>query len=182
MKVIENKHFFEGELRAPRPSAAYQWDGQMWVLDNAKQAELLAQYKQKLCKQVDIESEEVCQKFIGTVGRMAEYALTAAEAQAYKDANYRGIPAPAVKSWADAKQYGYQHATETILARVAIWEQMLYSIRDIRLKGKEVIRQASDEHSATAQAQGVFEKFNDILDTLAPKSTDSRKVVNQDFI
>lgn len=101
-----------------------------------------------LLDRIDAVADAAHKRTQGNEPRLAEYQRAAAEAQAFKDAGYKGEAPPAVRSWAEAKGWDGQQAADSILAKAAACEQALYAIRDARLKGKEAVRQASDETAA----------------------------------
>lgn len=134
------------------PSAAHRWSGNAWLLDLEKQMEQLVTAKAALCRDVDAEADAARRAIVGDPLRVVEYERAAAEAQAYKNAGYRGDLPPAVASWAEAKGWDGQQAADNILAEAAAWNAALYGLRSLRLKGKEAIRAAIDQSAAQATA------------------------------
>lgn len=112
--------------------------------------------KTKLVRQIDLAADMARLTIAGDPLRVVEYERAALEAQAYKAAGYIGSVPPAVKSWADAKGWSGQQAADNILAEAAAWNQALYGIRDMRLKGKETVRNAVDEAAAQAAAEAII--------------------------
>lgn len=153
MKVVENLLSYDGELRPPQPSSAHIWDGKDWVFDIAQQENQLENMKSDLCRNIDISADTARLAIVGDPLRVSEYERAAAEAKAYKDANYQGTVPPAVKSWAEAKGWPDNRAADDIITEADAWNRSLYAIRDIRLKGKEAIRNAADEAAAQSAAE-----------------------------
>ncbi|MDH0343606.1 hypothetical protein [Chromobacterium haemolyticum] len=113
---------------------------------------VLGELQEQLLRDIDVATDVARNETLGSELRLAEYQRAAAEAQAFKDAGYKGEAPPAVRSWAEAKGWDGQQAADSILAKAAACEQALYAIRDARLKGKEAVRQASDETAARTAA------------------------------
>lgn len=110
----------------------------------------LAELQEQLLREIDAAADSTRSVTLGSEPKLAEYQRAAAEAQAFKDAAYKGEAPPAVRSWAEAKGWDGQQAADSILAKAAACEQALHAIRDVRLKGKEAVRQAADETAACA--------------------------------
>lgn len=113
----------------------------------------------ELCRRIDTVADAARLAIAGDPLRVVEYERAATEAQAYKDAGYTGTAPPAVKSWADAKNWDGQRAADNILIEAAVWNQALYGIRDMRLKGKEAVRNTADEATAQASADAVISQI-----------------------
>lgn len=160
MRIVEDLLSYDGELRPLRPSDAHVWDGDAWVLDVLRQAELLELLKGDLCRAIDAAADAARLAIAGDPLRVTEYERAAAESQVYKDAGYSGTVPPTVKSWAEAKRWSSQQAADNILAEAAAWNQALYSIRDMRLKGKEAVRQSADEAAAQIAADSVIAQIH----------------------
>lgn len=74
-----------------------------------------------------------------------EYEKAAAEAQAFKDADYPADACPrSVAAWAINGRTPRQ-AADSILAEAAAYAEALYQIRETRLQAKELIRKAMAE-------------------------------------
>lgn len=129
-------------------------NGQPVVVDQL--AISFAELQVRLCLQIDKESDSARLAIAGDPLRVVEYERAAIEAQAYKDAGYSGTVPPTVKSWAEAKRWSGQQAADNILAEAAAWNQALYGIRDMRLKGKEAVRSSVDNAAAQAAADAVI--------------------------
>ncbi|WP_156039003.1 hypothetical protein [Chromobacterium haemolyticum] len=124
----------------------------------------LAELQEQLLREIDAAADTTRSVTLGSEPNLAEYQRAAAEAQAFKDAGYKGEAPPAVRSWAEAKGWDGQQAADSILAKAAACEQALYAIRDARLKGKEAVRQASDE---TAARTATYEAVSQLLQLAA---------------
>lgn len=153
MRVVENLLSYDGELRPLQPSSAHVWDGKDWVFDIAQQEKQLEQLKSDLCQNIDMSADTARLSIVGGPLRVSEYERAAAEAKAYKDANYQGTAPPTVKSWAEAKGWPDNRAADDIITEADAWNRVLYVIRDIRLKGKEAIRNATNEAAAQYVAE-----------------------------
>lgn len=145
-----------GATDQPFPSPAHTWKNGAWVEDAIKKTELLAKTKSALCLEVDAVADVARLAIAGDPLRVVEYERAASEASTYRDAGYTGPVPPSVKSWADAKGWSGQQAADNILAEAAAWNQALYGIRDMRLKGKEAVRSAADIAAAQAAAGAVI--------------------------
>lgn len=119
-------------------------------------APALNDIKACLCKQIDDMADSARLAIAGDPLRVVEYERAAAEAQTFKDAGYAGAVPMAVKSWAEAKNWDGQQAADNILTEAAAWNQALYGIRDMRLKGKESVRGSADDSAAQAAANAII--------------------------
>ncbi|MDE1715514.1 hypothetical protein PWG14_23920, partial [Chromobacterium amazonense] len=82
------------------------WDEyEAWLAQgNAPQPkESLDQLRQRLLFSLDAAADAASQPYAGSELRALEYRQAAAEAQAYKDAGYKGDAPAGVQAWADAK-------------------------------------------------------------------------------
>ncbi|MBM2885670.1 hypothetical protein JFK97_14835 [Chromobacterium phragmitis] len=121
------------------------WDEyEAWLAQgNAPQPkESLDQLRQRLLFSLDAAADAASQPYAGSELRALEYRQAAAEAQAYKDAGYKGDAPAGVQAWADAKGLSGKDAADGILAKAMAAEQALAAIRAVRLKAKEAVRNA----------------------------------------
>ncbi|WP_454875883.1 phage tail protein [Pseudomonas farris] len=140
MNVIQELHQFEDGLRPAQPSAAHYWDGEKWVLDAAKIAELEQQETEHLCAKVDAAADKSRIALAGDPLKAMEYAQAAVDAQAYKDAGYPKKDVPlAVSAWV-IKGRTAKQAAEQILNKAAQLSDNLLTLRTLRLKAKTQIR------------------------------------------
>lgn len=119
----------------------------------------IPQLKDRLCHQIDDTADLARLAIAGDPLRVIEYERAALEAQAYKDADYTGTVPPAVNSWAEAKGWSGQQAADNILVEAASWNKALYGLRDMRLKGKETVRNAADIVATQAAADAVINQI-----------------------
>jgi hypothetical protein len=90
---------------------------------------------------------------VGDPLRAVEYDRAAAEAQAFKAADYQGSVPPMVAAWAINGRTA-QQAADDILHEAAQFSGALVQLRTTRLKAKELIR--------TAMQAGDIEQAQDI--------------------
>ncbi|WP_199154414.1 hypothetical protein [Chromobacterium sp. ASV23] len=103
----------------------------------------LQQVQERALQQLDGAADEAGLSLQGSAVRQIEYRQAAAEAQAYKDAGYKGDAPAGVQAWADAKGLSGKDAADGILAKAMAAEQALAAIRAVRLKAKEAVRNAT---------------------------------------
>jgi hypothetical protein len=140
MNVIQELHQFEDGLRPAQPSAVHDWDGEKWVLDAVKVAQLEQQETERLCAKVDAAADKARIALAGDPLKAIEYAQAAVDAQAYKDAGYPKKDVPmAVSAWV-VKGRTAKQATEQILSKAAQLSDNLLTLRTLRLKAKTQIR------------------------------------------
>ncbi|MBN3005000.1 hypothetical protein JW897_14725 [Chromobacterium alkanivorans] len=141
---------------------------------------LLSELQEQWLRDIDAATETTRSAIFGSEPRLAEYQRAAAEAQAFKDAGYKGEAPPAVRSWAEAKGWDGRQAADSILAKAAACEQALYAIRDARLKGKEAVRQAADEAAARAAADEAVSRLQQLAagDFAAAPETEAGRAGN----
>lgn len=126
----------------------------------------LDQIRADLCARIDHEADAARLKIAGDPLRVIEYQKAEEEAAAYKAAGYTGTVPPMVLSWAEAKGWTAQQATDDILTVAAAWRQALYSLRDIRLKGKESVKTAADDAGANTTADSTSGQIAAVLAAL----------------
>lgn len=98
-----------------------------------------------LCASIDTAADAARLAVAGDPLRAVEYEKAAAEAQAFKDADYPADACPrSVAAWAINGRTPRQ-AADSILAEAAAYAEALYQIRETRLQAKELIRQAMAE-------------------------------------
>ena len=155
MIVIQELHQIDGELRLPQPSAAHDWDGEKWVLDDDKQAALDMQETERLCAKVDAAADDARTALAGDPLKAMEYAQAAADAQAYQDAGYPKKEVPlSVAAWV-AKGRSAKQAAEQILSKAYQLTDHLLALRTLRLKAKAQIRaQAAKGNMDLARSAG----------------------------
>ncbi|CAI8864097.1 phage tail protein [Pseudomonas zeae] len=155
MIVIQELHQIDGELRLPQPSAAHDWDGEKWVLDDDKQAALDMQETERLCAKVDAAADDARTALAGDPLKAMEYAQAAADAQAYQDAGYPKKEVPlSVAAWV-AKGRSAKQAAEQILSKAYQLTDHLLALRTLRLKAKAQIRaQAANGNMDLARSAG----------------------------
>lgn len=112
--------------------------------------------KETFCRSIDSVADAARLAIAGDPLRVVEYERAAAEAKAYQDAGYTGTVQPTVQSWAEAKGWTGKQAADDILAEADAWNTALYGLRDMRLKGKEAVRQADSVAAAQAAADTVI--------------------------
>lgn len=108
---------------------------------------------------IDAAADAAYTRIAGSAGRVAEYERAFAEASAYKDSGYAGAAGQAVVSWAQAKNWTNQQATDDIIAAKAVFDGALYGIRSIRLNGKEAVRAAATAEAKDAAAAAVVSQL-----------------------
>ncbi|QOK96828.1 phage tail protein [Ralstonia pseudosolanacearum] len=150
-----------------RPSSAHVWTAGKWVEDAQLKAALLVALRQRLCDQLDAAADVVRLAVVGDPLRVVEYQRAAEEAQAYQAAGYAGDVPLTVKSAADATGSTARAAADEILAMHGAWNKAMYDIRARRLAGKEDIRKAVSESTASAAAERALASVRGVLASLA---------------
>ncbi|QEL57051.1 hypothetical protein [Chromobacterium paludis] len=135
---------------------------------------MLTQMKIEICIRLDASADAASQPYAGSELRALEYQRAAAEAQAYKDAGYKGDAPAGVRAWADAKGLSGKDAADGILAKAMAADQALAAIRAIRLKGKEAVRAAASLDAVQAAADGALAQLQAVAagtpDAAAPQA------------
>lgn len=106
-----------------------------------------------LCAKIDEAADTARRAVAGDPLRAVEYDRAAAEAQAFKDADYQGTVPPMVAAWAINGRTA-QQAADDILREAAEYSGALVQLRTTRLQAKELIR--------TAMQAGDIEQAQDI--------------------
>ncbi|UTH76094.1 hypothetical protein [Chromobacterium sp. IIBBL 290-4] len=156
MKIIQDLLAYDGELRPVQPSPDHIWDGAAWQFSAERQIAALTQMKTEIGIRLDAAADAAGQPYAGNELRAWEYQRAAADAQAYKDAGYKGDAPASVQAWADAKSLSGKDAADGILAKAMAADQALAAIRAIRLKGKEAVRNATSLDAVQAAADSAL--------------------------
>lgn len=140
MKVIQELHHYEDELRPAPPSPAHVWDDGQWILSEENAAELLRIEGERLCAGIDRAADNARRTLAGDPLRAIEYQQAALQAQAFRDEGYpkKAVP-PAVAAWV-VKGRTARQATDQILAKAAEFDSNLLALRELRLTAKAQIR------------------------------------------
>lgn len=96
---------------------------------------------EELCQRIDTAADSARRAVAGDPLRAVEYDRAAAQAQAFKDADYQGTVPPMVAAWAISGRTP-QQAADSILAEAAQYNGALVQLRTVRLQAKELIRAA----------------------------------------
>ncbi|MFJ2282818.1 phage tail protein [Pseudomonas sp. NPDC087803] len=140
MIVIQELHQIDGELRPAQPSVAHDWNGEQWVVNPEKVAQLEQQEAERLCARVDATADSARIALAGDPLKAMEYAQAAADAQAYQDAGYPKKEVPlSVAAWV-VKGRTAKQAAEQILSKADQLTDHLLTLRTLRLKAKNQIR------------------------------------------
>lgn len=162
MKVIQELHQYEDELRPPAPSTSHIWEDGAWVLTEEHAAELSSQDAERLCTRVDVAADSARRLLTGDPLRALEYQQAALEAQAFKDQGYPKKAVPlAVAAWV-VKGRTARQAADQILAKAAEFEANLLALRELRLKAKAQIR----AHVAKGKADQAIQAADEVLAVL----------------
>ena len=97
---------------------------------------------------IDADTDAIYGACIGN--RATEYKVAEDEAKAYETNNYAGAAPQSVASWATAKGWTANQATDDILATANQWRGAQASIRANRLARKEQVRTASNQAAVEA--------------------------------
>ncbi|MHC8390576.1 phage tail protein [Pseudomonas sp. MDT2-39-1] len=140
MKVIQELHQFEDELRPAQPSAAHGWDGEKWVVDASMVAMLEQQKCAELCARIDAVADSTRKTMAGDPLRAMEYTQAAADAQAFVEEGYPKKAVPlSVSAWV-VKGRTARQAADQIIAKATQFNEGLLTVRTLRLKAKEQIK------------------------------------------
>lgn len=157
MKVIQDCHQINGELLPAQPSDVHRWDGEQWILDPEKQAERLQQEGQRLMSAIDNAADAARRLVAGDPLRAVEYERASVEAQNFKDAGYPEAEIPrSVAAWAINGRTARQ-AADDIIVEADAYLEVLYQLREVRLRAKDQVRALVAEGDITA-AQELAEK------------------------
>lgn len=147
---------------SPRPEIGWGYDGATFTPPAAPAAPTV----EELCAKIDSEADAARLKIAGDPLRVVEYQRAETEAKTFAAVGYTGTVPPTVESWADAKGWTAQEATDDILRASAAWNDALYAFRGIRLKGKEAVKAAA-EPDRQAAADAAIAQINAVLAQVA---------------
>ncbi|MCP2070759.1 UNVERIFIED_ORG: hypothetical protein J2Y77_000195 [Pseudomonas lini] len=159
MKVIQELHHYDDELRPAPPSAAHIWEDGRWVLSEGNSAEWLRIEGERLCAKVDAAADGARRALAGDSLRALEYQQAAREAQAFKDEGYPKKAVPLAVSAGVVKGRTARQAAEQILAKAAEFDSNLLALRELRLKAKAQIH----AHLAKGKADFATKAADDVL-------------------
>jgi cytochrome P450 len=150
MRVIQDVHQIDGELRPPSPSQAHVWRDGQWEHDPVRHSELMQKEFQRLSASIDMAADTARREVVGDPLRALEYDRAANDAQVFKDAGYLANAAPrSVAAWAIGERTVRQAADE-ILREADAYIEVLYCLRETRLQAKEALRSLMAEGDTTA--------------------------------
>lgn len=121
----------------------------------------------QLCSAIDAEADAARQAVVGDPLRIVEYERAAAEATVYKASDYSGEVPASVMSWAEAKGWTARQSCDDILTAATAFNAALYQLRDIRLKGKEAVRNSDDDAAAKTIADAAIAQIRAAVTGLA---------------
>jgi hypothetical protein len=143
-----------GKFANPQPDLAEEWLAE----DDAELQPGPEQTTADLCQRIDNAADRARRAVAGDPLRAVEYDRAAAQAQAFKDADYQGTVPPMVAAWAINGRTA-QQAADDILHEAAQYTGALVQLRTTRLQAKELIRtamQAGDiEHAQDIAAETI---------------------------
>jgi len=126
----------------PCPSLNHRWDGDDWVYDGSLEAANRQALARRLCGDIDKAADTARQTMLGDPLRALEYERAAAEAADFQKAGYPDDKVPrTVAAWALNGRTARESA-DGIIAEAAIYTEVLYRIREVRLHGKEAVRKS----------------------------------------
>lgn len=159
MRVIQELHQYDDELRPVSPSPAHTWEDGQWVLSEEKAAELRRVEGERLCDKIDATADSVRRALAGDPLRAMEYRQAALDAQVFRDEGYPKKAVPlAVSAWV-VKGRTARQAADQILAKAAEFDSNLLALRELRLKAKAQIR----AHVAKGQSDLAKATADDVL-------------------
>lgn len=101
--------------------------------------------KSEALAKINLDDNKIYADVIGN--KTTEYLDAAIEAKAYKAAGYPATVGEddysLVKSWAKAKRWTLQQATDDIISQEIAWKAAAKLIRDYRLQAKEDVKRAT---------------------------------------
>jgi hypothetical protein len=139
--ALENGRVIETEVPDGFTPSGYTWNGSA-VVANVPDPAILAAAKAAFIIKVDADVDAIYRDAIGN--RTTEYTLANADAVAFKAAGYTGTVPSSVQSWATAKGWTAQAATDDMLATASDWLGAQVTMRAARLLRKEQARVAAD--------------------------------------
>lgn len=121
--------------------------------------ETLDEVKVQTMNKIDIEADALRIFFAVDALRAIEYQLAYSEAKAFKVAGYAGTVPMTVSSWAEANGRSAQDAADDIISIGDKWYGLIYLIRDIRLRAKAFVKNAT----AIADCNGKLEEVKQVF-------------------
>ncbi|WP_054888419.1 hypothetical protein [Pseudomonas sp. NBRC 111118] len=103
---------------------------------------------QVACGQIDQAADIARASIVNDPLRALEHERAASEARTFRQSGYSGETPPYVKAWAEAADLEPQAAADSILAKADAWDQVLLTIRGVRLKGKQEALKAITHNAA----------------------------------
>ena len=124
---------FSGRPR--QPSSVHEWDGTKWVVDEGKQATLLAEQREKWIKAIDDKATAIYSVWTRFE---AEYNARKAAAEAFTAANYEGEPSIYITSFAVPAGLDNKTASEIILQQAAGLQKLQDHLAALRMRKYEL--------------------------------------------
>ncbi|KGQ39967.1 hypothetical protein [Gallibacterium anatis] len=118
-----------------RPSQLHDWDGEKWVLNQQRQAELANEKRQQLIDSIDNTAAQYLDKWTRFT---SEYDARESAALAYQSADYQGEASVFITGFAQAAGLDLRTATELILKQAVQLRTTLEQMSVLRMRKYEL--------------------------------------------
>lgn len=151
-----------GATDLPRPDTQHVWKDGAWTLDATLQAAAEAATRAELCTQIDNAVSAIYTRYTRFSD---EYTLRLSQAQAYKDAGYKGTVPDQVAAYATPAGVTAQAAADLIIAQAAALSAAIAQLGVLRMRKYEV-KAAATLADAEAIATSVLAAISAVSDAL----------------
>ena len=110
---------------------------------------------------IELIADTVRSNAVGSAVKAFEYLFTEQEALKFKESGYIGEVPSCIRVWADVEELSVQEATDNILYTSARYKELLFAIRDVRLRAHKAIK-----NSTIDNIEEVFTTYSNMLKSL----------------
>ena len=132
--VNQDSYYLNGKVEV-KPSSLHDWDGEKWVLNQQRQAELANEKRQQLIDSIDNTAAQYLEKWTRFT---SEYEARESAALAYQSADYQGEASVYITGFAQAAGLDLRTSTKLILKQAVQLRATLEQMSVLRMRKYEL--------------------------------------------
>ena len=121
--------------------------------------------REQMIHRIDLVADTIRNVIVGDPVRAFEYKQAELDARAFQSNNYQGEVPSTVQSWVNASGLTIQDATDNIIHEANLFNMLLLKIREYRLMGKAMIKNAASDATAEVEFNIYINKLKELLPT-----------------
>lgn len=130
----QNTYWLNNKIEI-KPSSLHDWDGEKWVLNQQRQAELANEKRQQLIDSIDNTAAQYLEKWTRFT---SEYEARESAALAYQSADYQGEASVYITGFAQAAGLDLRTSTKLILKQAVQLRATLEQMSVLRMRKYEL--------------------------------------------